>query len=218
MREFTDTGGPTARCQRKSQLSLSDKILIGVKSHKRPTTAERLAAWQLSVLPLSTTQIPPLYRIGCPAAWLAILLARSHCWLTILRMLLYHLTSPSLVPAFTLTAPTHPQWLLTSIEANLFRLLAEVVNYITDILKSSLSIPAVSSVVKLKLNSSDSLRLAEGAVSRQSVASYSDGRLLILTQPGLLHQILIYLKLTDNNYSEAWWQSACSVSELLIII
>lgn len=147
VREFTDTGGPAARCQRKSQLSLSDKILIGVKSHKRPTTAERLAAWQLSVLPLSTTQIPPLYRIGCPAAWLAILLARSHCWLTILRMLLYHLTSPSLVPAFTLTAPTHPQWLLTSIEANLFRLLAEVVNYITDILKSSLSIPAVSSVV-----------------------------------------------------------------------
>lgn len=147
VREFTDTGGPTARCQRKSQLSLSDKILIGVKSHMRPTTAERLAAWQLSVLPLSTTQIPPLYRIGCPAAWLAILLARSHCWLTILRMLLYHLTSPSLVPAFTLTAPTHPQWLLTSIEANLFRLLAEVVNYITDILKSSLSIPAVSSVV-----------------------------------------------------------------------
>lgn len=47
VREFTDTGGPTARCQRKSQLSLSDKILIGVKSHKRPTTAERLAAWQL---------------------------------------------------------------------------------------------------------------------------------------------------------------------------
>lgn len=75
VREFTDTGEPTARCQRKSQLSLSDKILIGVKSHKRPTTAERLAAWQLSVLPLSTTQIPPLYRIGCPAAWLAILLA-----------------------------------------------------------------------------------------------------------------------------------------------
>lgn len=130
-----------------SPLSLSDKILIGVKSHKRPTTAERLAAWQLSVLPLATTQIPPLYRIGCPAAWLAILLAGSHCWLTILRMLLYHLTSPSLVPAFTLTAPTHPQWLLTSIEANLFRLLAEVVNYITDILKSSLSILAVSSVV-----------------------------------------------------------------------
>lgn len=104
--------------------------------------------WLLgSFLQLATTQIPPLYRIGCPAAWLAILLARSHCWLTILRMLLYHLTSPSLVPAFTLTAPTHPQWLLTSIEANLFRLLAEVVNYITDILKSSLSIPAVSSVV-----------------------------------------------------------------------
>lgn len=106
--EFIDTGGPAARCQRKSQLSLSDKILIGVKSHKRLTTAERFTAWQLSVLQLATTQIPPLYRIGCPAAWLAILLARSHCWISILRMLLDHSTSPFPVPAFTLAALTHP--------------------------------------------------------------------------------------------------------------
>lgn len=90
--EFTDTGGPAARCQRKSQLSLSDKILIGVKSHKRLTTAERFAAWQLSVLQLATTQIPPLYRIGCPAAWLAILLARSHCWITILLARVHYYT------------------------------------------------------------------------------------------------------------------------------